>query len=286
MHPFINFFYFVVVIVCSMFFLHPVFLSISLFSSLIYSYVLNGKQVVKFTISYIIPITLMSIILNPLFNHEGITIIAYLPDGNPLTMESILYAVATSFMLTCVILWFSCYNTVMTSDKFIYIFGRIIPVLSLFFSMVLRFVPKYKAQIKKISFSRASIGKYPKSKDIISKLKYSMSILSIMLTWALENAIETSDSMRARGYGLANRTSFSIFKISKRDIKTFFFMLICISFIIIGTVLGKNNIRYYPFIKFENIDYLSYIIYIFYLLFCLLPIIIDLMEERAWKYSK
>ncbi len=30
-------------------------------------------------------------------------------------------------MLAAVVLWFGCYNEVMTSDKFIYLFGRVIP---------------------------------------------------------------------------------------------------------------------------------------------------------------
>jgi energy-coupling factor transport system permease protein len=46
-------------------------------------------------------------------------------------------------MLAAVISWFSCYNAVMTSDKFVYLFGRVIPALSLILSMTLRFVPKF-----------------------------------------------------------------------------------------------------------------------------------------------
>lgn len=286
MHPFINFTYFTVVIVCSMFFLHPVFLSISLFTSLIYSIVLNGKKTLKFVGIYVLPIMIMSIILNPLFNHEGVTILTYFKDGNPLTLESILYGIATAIMFTSVILWFSSYNIVMTSDKFIYIFGRLIPSLSLFFSMVLRFVPRYKEQIKKIDKSRKAMGKTPKGKSLFSKINYALTILSILITWALENAIETSDSMRARGYGLKNRTSFSIFKMDKRDLKTLITMIICIFFIIIGIVFEKNTIRYYPSIKFSNIDCFSIIVYFAYTVFCLLPIIIDIMEEKAWKSSQ
>jgi energy-coupling factor transport system permease protein len=30
-------------------------------------------------------------------------------------------------MLISVITWFNCYSAVMTSDKFVYLFGRIIP---------------------------------------------------------------------------------------------------------------------------------------------------------------
>lgn len=32
--------------------------------------------------------------VNPAFSHEGRTILRYLPSGNPLTLESILYGIA------------------------------------------------------------------------------------------------------------------------------------------------------------------------------------------------
>ncbi len=66
---------------------------------------------------------------NPAFNHEGATILAYLPSGNPLTLEFIVYGLSAAVMMASVILWFSCYNAVMTSDKFVYLFGRVIPAL-------------------------------------------------------------------------------------------------------------------------------------------------------------
>ena len=66
---------------------------------------------------------------NLAFNHEGATILAYLPSGNPLTLESIVYGLSAAVMMASVILWFSCYNAVMTSDKFAYLFGRVIPAL-------------------------------------------------------------------------------------------------------------------------------------------------------------
>ena len=83
------------------------------------------------------PWRLLAALVNPAFNHEGATILTYLPSGNPLTLESMLYGVAAAVMLASVVLWFSSYNEVMTSDKFVYLFGRVIPALSLVLSMAL-----------------------------------------------------------------------------------------------------------------------------------------------------
>ena len=103
-------------------------------------------------------------LVNPAFNHEGATILTYLPSGNPLTLESMLYGVAAAVMLASVVLWFSSYNEVMTSDKFVYLFGRVIPALSLVLSMALRFIPKFKAQMQTVSEAQACIGRDTKKR--------------------------------------------------------------------------------------------------------------------------
>lgn len=282
-HPFVNFYYFVFMILCSMFFMHPVFLGISLVTSFIYSVFLNGTKAIKFNLLYMAPLLVIMAFMNPAFNHAGVTILFYLKNGNPITLESIVYGIASATMFISVIMWFSCYNAIMTSDKFIYIFGRIIPSLSLIFSMVLRFVPKYKNQIKVISNGQKAIGRDMSQGNVIRRAKNGIRIISILVTWALENAIETADSMKARGYGLKGRTSFSIFKFYRRD-KIMMMILAFLSIIIISGVLyGINRIIYFPWIKLSRNTLFSLIVDISYFLFAISPMVSDIIEEIAWR---
>ena len=282
-HPLVNFYYFSFVIVCSMFFMHPIFLIISLTSAFIYSVVLKGRRALKFNILYMLPLMLITALINPAFNHEGVTILFYLKGGNPITLESIVYGIVAATMFISVIVWFSCYNEIMTSDKFIYLWGRIIPSLSLIFSMVLRFVPKYKAQIKVISNAQKAIGRDVTKGNIIRRARNGIKILSIMVTWALENAIETADSMKARGYGLKGRTSFSNFKFSKRDKIVLFLMIVLSLIVIIGVLMKVNRIRYFPRIKIARNTIFTLIVDISYFLFCVMPIILTVIDEIRWK---
>lgn len=282
-HPVVNFYYFTTVILFSMFFMHPMFLIISFLGSFIYSVSLNGIKAVKFNILYMIPLLIFSALINPAFSHAGVTILLYFKNGNPLTLESIVYGAAAAVMFISVILWFSCYNAVMSSDKFIYLFGKIIPGLSLIISMVLRFVPKYKAQIKVISNSQKCIGRDVTNGNIIQKSKNGIKILSIMTTWALENAIETADSMKSRGYGLKGRTSFSNFRFDNRDKITLTAMVSFTIIILIGLLKGENTIVFFPAIKSVPITSFSILVYLSYLCFCLTPLIIDIKEEIIWK---
>ena len=148
-HPTVCFLYFTLVLMLSMCLMHPVYLAISLTGALAYAILLKGRKAVRFAAMGLLPMAALAALVNPAFNHEGATILTYLPSGNPLTLESMLYGAAAAVMLASVVLWFSSFNEVITSDKFVYLFGRILPALSLVLSMALRFIPKFKAQLRR-----------------------------------------------------------------------------------------------------------------------------------------
>ena len=285
-HPIINFLYFGLVLVFSMCFMHPVSLLISLGCAAAYNIDLNGRKAVKFQLAFLLPMMLMAAVINPAFNHEGATILTYLPTGNPLTLESMAYGVAAAVMLASVITWCSCYTAVMTSDKFVYLFGRVIPALSLVLSMTLRFVPKFKAQLHVVSEAQRCVGRDVSNGSMLQRLKNAITILSIMITWALENAIETADSMKSRGYGLPGRTAFSIYRFDDRDKAALAWLCFCGFYIVCGWAVGGLYWRYYPTIKGAAVIPFTVSFQLVYLALCLTPVILNGMEDRKWKHLK
>ena len=123
-HPFLNFFYFAVVLLFTMFNQHPVFICISYAGALSYSvFLLGGKRTLRQSFLFTLPSLLIVALLNPLFNHYGVTMLYYVESsGNWITLEALVYGVVLGAVMFVVIQWFSCYNKVMTSDKFIYLF--------------------------------------------------------------------------------------------------------------------------------------------------------------------
>ena len=285
-HPIVNFIYFAFVIGFSCVFMHPICLVISLLSGFTYSVMLKGRKAIKTNLIYMLPTLTFAAFINPAFNHEGITIISYLPSGNPLTLESVVYGLAAAIMIVSVICWFSCYTEIMTSDKFIYLFGRIIPSLSLILSMTLRFVPKFSAQLKVITNAQRCIGRDVSNGSVIQRAKHGLLILSIMTTWALENAIETADSMKSRGYGHSGRTAFSIFIFDKRDKKALLCIVILGIYTLAGKLVGGMYFRYFPSLQTGNFSMYGLSVFIAYFALCICPIIIEVYEVRKWKVIK
>ena len=275
LHPFSGIIYFAAVIGFSMLFMNPVCILISLSCAILNAALINGKKALAFTARFIFPMITAVVIINPVFNHRGATVITYLPWNNPLTLESVIYGAAAAAMVASVMLWFSVFNTVMTSDKIICLFGRIIPSLSLVISMSLRFVPRFISQFKQLRASRVNRNK--------ASLKTLVRELSVMISWALESAVESADSMKSRGYGLKGRTSYNIFKFRKTDGTSLIFTLCISAALIVFIILGTAKYSYFPMFKFDFSTITSVIFYILYAGVMLLPAIISGWEGLKWK---
>ena len=282
-HPLVNFLYFALVIGFSMVLTHPLAQGISLFCAIFYAVQTQGKKAVLFTLKWCLPIMLLTAFVNPAFSHEGVTTLLYFPTGNPLTLESILYGISSGVMLATIFLWFLNFNRVITSDKFIYLFGRIIPAMSLVLSMTLRFIPKFKTQLGNVVDAQKSIGRDISQGSLWHRTKIAVTVLSVMVTWALENAIETADSMKSRGYGLKGRTAFSIYRFDDRDKMALLYLSFCALFLIAGAMVSAFGFRYFPSIRYIGLNTVTLSFQFVYLIMCLMPVVLNRAEERKWK---
>ena len=182
--------------------------------------------------------------------------------------------------LVVMLLWVGCYSAVLTSDKFVCLFGGLIPSLSLLLVMILRMIPSLTRKAVQIADARKSVGKGTgASENKKGKVLGGMRILSALTDWALEGSIVTADSMRCRGYGCARRTNFTLYRLSVRDL----LLLACIGGLSLVVMLaGGMEASYTP-----NL-YFSYISYGFpaYCLMLLIPPVMYLWERIRWNRFK
>jgi energy-coupling factor transport system permease protein len=201
-------------------------------------------------------------------------------------LEAVIYGLCTAFMYGGVVLLFTCYNAVMTSDKFIWLFGRILPARSLVIAMALRFIPRYTAQAKKIAAARRGLGFDVASGKLPARIRNGGEILSVMVTWALENGVETGDSMLSRGYGLKGRTAYSIYRFDSRDKAVLLtlsaFMLASLACCFAGAV----SIEFYPRFIMAALSPVSVLAYLCHGAACLTPFILEIREDAQWRYLK
>ena len=283
-HPASLFTYLTGAILFSILTMNPVFTVASLLGGILF-YCLSGKQrEVAGNLMFYFCLFLLIAVFFPLFSHNGVTPLFFLND-RPVTYEAIRYGAAISGTIIALFIWCNCYTLVMTSDKFVYLFGKISPKLSLHFSMFLRFLPSMRAQYRHIKGTQKTLGLYS-SKSVTDKIVGQIRILSILLTWSFENTVEVTASMKARGYGLKGRRSYSIFRFHVQDLVLFFVSLGLIITGIIFMLSGKLNFWYYPAISSLPQDTYSILLYTLTAAFMLIPFIIEIKENITWKYLK
>ena len=275
-HPTVQFLYFLAVIGFSMFMVNSVCLAISFVCSVFYCAMINGAKKTAQNFVWAIPVMIFTILINVAFNHRGATILFYLPGGNPLTLESVFYGISAAATLITVLFWFMCYNKIMTSDKFIYLFGKVIPSLALVISMTLAFIPKFLKQTKKVIQSQKCIGKGIDCTGVAMKIKNGLNIISIMVSWSLENSVDTSDSMHSRGYGTGKRSNFNLYFWTKKDVLLFGAIIIFCSIILYGIFNGIFEIN----LLFSPPQNLTF--YVFYFILFCIPTVIDGADKVKW----
>ena len=281
-HPAVSFLFFVAVMLITAFVLHPVITGISLIAACAYTVFLKGRRALPLLLGVVLPLIVVVAVMNPLFNHAGVTVLFYLWNGNGVTLEAVLYGLVSACMFAALVLWCSCLNSVMSSDKYVFLFGRIVPTLSLIFSMVLRFVPRFVKRIREVSDAQAGVSP-PFGRDPVKAAKRGLSVISATVTWALEGAVTTADSMRSRGYGLRRRTSFSIYRFGKRDGLLFAALVSAFVPSVVSMALKAVWFRFYPSVKYSPAGVLSVTGCAAFLILAALPMLLNIEEGIRWQ---
>ena len=281
-HPVIQFSFFMAVMLFTMMVPHPVMLLTSFVCSVVYGMYVGGRSSRSSFFRLILPASALVCIINPLFNHAGMTILFYLPDGNPFTLESVIYGLVSGCMFSSVMLWCVCLRFTMTSDRIIYLFGRAAPKLGLLLSMIIRFIPQLTAQFRRVRSAQRCLGRDISQGNIIRRTANFVRILSSVIGWSMEHSLITADSMKSRGYGLGGRTSFTLFRFESRDVFLLIFTLLLSAAVIFGCINGAGEYYYFPAVSQIGTGFAEILAYIAFSLLCSFPLIIDLKEGRKW----
>ena len=264
----------------------PVILSISLICSLLYIFAYGGAKTLKNYLIMSSCVTLSVIMINPLISHRGMTVLFYLPDGNPYTAEALIYGFFASILISSTIDWFFIVNRTLNSEKIIYLFGKMLPKLALLISMTLGFFSKMKLQFQSMRSARKAVGCDISDGGLSDRFRNGAALISALIGWSLENSIDTADSMNSRGYGTHKRSSYSPYHFRPDDALLLSLVFMFFSFIMIMNYSGSLDHSYYPYFEMTRIGFLSVSTYSVYFTMCVVPYIIDLLEARKWKYIR
>lgn len=274
-NPRVTFLFFVLTMVLTLATFNPIYSSISLLSAILYKFKLEGKKAVGYVVKFIVPLLVLVSLFNMLFTHYGATVLFTAFDMN-FTFEGLFYGFSQGLIFSAIVTWFSCYCVVVTSERFLSVFGKVAPNTAIVLSMVLSFIPRLKKNGSEINDARLLIDTEN------SRLKKSISNFSALITMTLEESIQVAESMKAR-YFCNGRTSYSRFRYSYKDAVLTILLVALFIVVAVYKAMGRLSFIFEPIIAMNGISIVALVSFSFLML---MPVIIDVTEDVRWFYLK
>ena len=278
-HPAVNLIFFAAVLVGMITFQHPVFLVISFLCAFAYSVKRNGWKAVVFNLC-LLPFVVSFALYYSSYTHFGMTVLHQNMVGNNMTLESLVYGAVLGVIGAGICMWFSCVFSVFTTDKVVYLFGKVSPRLSLFLAIALRMIPRIQKEAKRINMAQQGIGRGANQGNLWQRFRNSLRIFSMLITWTIDSLTIASESMRSRGSNLRGRKAFSIYRFDNRDRLFVIGLFLCLTLTMMAILLGQTDMVYDPEIIWTQVNPLFCI---GYGILCLMPLGLELWTEYRFQ---
>lgn len=283
LHPTVGFFYFLLVFVSCFLSRSPVMLLICLFSGLLYLCVMKGIGAALRSLAMALPMAFFLFLINPLFNHNGVTPLFYIND-TPFTLEAAVYGVLTALAITDTLLWFRISNDTFDHDKSVYLFGRAFPTAALMIGMIFRTTSYLQKELQRIRYAQNGLGVITHKGRLTARVKNAAALFLCLTGNALEHSVDTAVAMRSRGYGLQGRSRRQQYRFRTKD------GAVLLLFLLLAGALGV--FFFYGVFAFEVIPALDVLEwgwvqitgYLLYGLFLNIPLLYNGKEALKWQY--
>ncbi len=192
-NPIVLLVYYMAVIIPVMLLMNPLLITIGLAAGLVRAGIYEKTIPVKRILFSVILVIVMTA-ANALLTHQGETELFFIND-RAVTLEAVKYGAVSGLMLSAALVWFSAFSRTLTGEKIMALLWRL-PRLALLISMIVRLIPRYLKRYKKVSLAM----KINEEIDTGHERNQTMKMSSAVFTWALENSMDTADTMMMRGY--------------------------------------------------------------------------------------
>ncbi|MBU9712006.1 energy-coupling factor transporter transmembrane component T [Evansella tamaricis] len=284
-HPFLTFFYYCGAILLIMLFQHPTILSVVLFIILVIHFIDDGFRSLRRWRVLIFTTGILILVLNPLFNERGRNVL-FEVFGHRVTLEALIYGGITALSIITIIALFVSYNEVMTPNKLLFLFSKFLPQFAILLMLTLRFIPLMKRRLEDISAVQQSKGISVHEGKWRSKAKNGLLYVQVLLTYSLEEAIQTADSMNAREYGQGKRSTYEHFRFKKSDGIALAFLSILIFILLMGRFNGYGYLTIYPVMGSLQLSALEWFYVVVLSLFYSFPLLVEGGGYLKWRLLK
>ena len=242
--------YFVGTIGLGIFVLQPVYVLLSVVGALLFGGCCRGWRAVGRSLAWQAPLVMLVCLVNPLFSRSGATILAWL-GPLPLKLEPLAFGACMGGMLVSMLQWVSNATCVLTQDRVMGMAGRRLPVVGTMVSMAVQLLPqllrRHALVASALDACTASGGGGQPSASGRARLGSYVRSSTMLMSWAMEDSLERSDAMRARGWGATSaRSHYRTELLRSRDVLYASALAAMVGANVVLAIVAVGEWRFYP----------------------------------------
>lgn len=284
LHPLTAFCYYAGAVTMLILFQHPAFLLAGFALVLLVNFSQDRFRGLRRWLFFMVSSGLLILIVNPLFNERGRNVLFEIGEHR-VTLEAVTLGGMSALSITGIIALFVSYNEIMTPNKLLFLFAKVMPQFAVLLMLTLRFIPLMRIRLGEIAAVQASKGISAASGKLRDRATNGMLYIQTLLVFSLEEAIQTADSMKARGYGSGKRSAYHHFRFRKLDWFSLFFLALAFLYAIYGRMNGWGQLTVYPVMERIFLQGQEHGILVSFLIFLAFPLLIELKGAFRWRAS-
>jgi energy-coupling factor transport system permease protein len=283
LHPIVILMYYAGGITFGMLLFHPLILLAGWATAILVNLHLDkGREWRRWSLPMLIGVLLIAV-LNPLISHRGRTVLYYWGDI-PITLESVVYGATLAVSMLNIMTLFVTYRLVMTEQKFLFLFTRVSPKAALVAMMAMGLVPRLRRRLQELMLIQRLRGITVMEGSLVSRARSGARLVGTLLSWTLEDALQTADSMQARGYGTTGtRSSYLGFRMRARDTFTVLSFIACFGLLLGAWANGHGFLAIYPRLGTMSLTTGDLAALASYIIYLVLPLGWEWRDRRAWR---
>ena len=243
-HPAVPFAWCAAVILAAMLAMHPVYIAAGLVCATAVGGLTGGIRPMLRFLPAAVPMLALIAFINMVASPGGVTPLFRI--GSMLfTAEALTYGLCAGGMLLLVVGWFAVYSRLVPPEKFLYLFSRAAPAAALLVTMTQRMIPLFARRARAVAAAQKTLLSDMSQGSPAARFRSGLRISSILMSWSLEDGLDTADSMKARGYGSGRRSFFVRWRFKPADAFALALILACFLAVVTGYYAGAG-FHFYP----------------------------------------
>ncbi|MDO4182423.1 MAG: energy-coupling factor transporter transmembrane component T [Coriobacteriia bacterium] len=247
-HPAFAALYFAAVLGLTMCVLNPVTVCMSAVVGFVLHGRLSGFGVAGRQLAWQVGVLLvLTTLLNAVLSSAGSTVLFRLGPFC-ISFESVAFGACMGGLLVAMLQWFSCAAKVLTSSNVMALLGPVAPNVGLLLTMSMRLVPQFLrrgTRIHQVRSACTAAGNAP-----VRGMGDRFRQLTVLMSWGMEDSLESADAVRARGWGAAKRrTSYACRRFRILDAAACALLAALVALCVVCAVAACARFSFYPVIS-------------------------------------